>query len=41
MIGGGLPHAQVLRSLELLGTEVAPAVRKALAPATETAAAGG
>jgi probable LLM family oxidoreductase len=41
MIGGGMPHAQVLRSLELLGTEVAPAVRKALAPATETAVAGG
>jgi probable LLM family oxidoreductase len=40
MIGGGMPQAQVLRSLELLGTEVAPAVRKALAPATETAAAG-
>jgi probable LLM family oxidoreductase len=29
MIGGGMPHGQVMRSLELLGTEVAPAVRKA------------
>jgi probable LLM family oxidoreductase len=27
---GSLPHAQVLRSIELLGTEVAPAVRAAL-----------
>jgi probable LLM family oxidoreductase len=27
---GPLPHAQVLRSIELFGTEVAPAVRKAL-----------
>ena len=39
-IGGGMPHAQVMRSLELLGTAVAPAVRKALAPATQGAAAG-
>ena len=31
MIGGGMPHAQVMRSIELFGTEVAPAVRKALA----------
>jgi len=30
VIGGGMPHAQVMRSIELLGTEVAPAVRKAL-----------
>jgi probable LLM family oxidoreductase len=30
---GPLPHAQVLRAIELLGTEVAPAVRKALAGA--------
>jgi len=29
---GPIPHAQVLRSIELFGTEVAPAVRKALAP---------
>lgn len=28
---GSLPHADVLRAIELLGTEVAPAVRKALA----------
>jgi probable LLM family oxidoreductase len=31
MIGGGMPFAQVMRSIELFGTEVAPAVRKALA----------
>ncbi len=31
MIGGGMPHAQVMRSIELLGTKVAPAVRAALA----------
>ena len=30
MIGGGMPHAQVMRSIELFGTGVAPAVRKAL-----------
>jgi probable LLM family oxidoreductase len=38
---GTLPHATVLRSIELFGTEVAPAVRKALCtgtPAPETAA---
>jgi len=29
---GTMPHAEVLRSIELFGTEVAPAVRKALAP---------
>jgi probable LLM family oxidoreductase len=29
---GTLPHADVMRSIELLGTEVAPAVRAALAP---------
>jgi probable LLM family oxidoreductase len=27
---GSMPHAKVMRSIELLGTEVAPAVRKAL-----------
>jgi alkanesulfonate monooxygenase SsuD/methylene tetrahydromethanopterin reductase-like flavin-dependent oxidoreductase (luciferase family) len=27
---GSLPHAALLRSIELFGTEVAPAVRKAL-----------
>jgi probable LLM family oxidoreductase len=30
MIGGGMPHAQLMRSIELFGTEVAPVVRKAL-----------
>lgn len=28
---GGVPHADLMRSIELLGTEVAPLVRKALA----------
>jgi alkanesulfonate monooxygenase SsuD/methylene tetrahydromethanopterin reductase-like flavin-dependent oxidoreductase (luciferase family) len=27
---GGIPHREVLRSIELLGTEVAPKVRAAL-----------
>jgi alkanesulfonate monooxygenase SsuD/methylene tetrahydromethanopterin reductase-like flavin-dependent oxidoreductase (luciferase family) len=27
---GGVPHAQVLKSIELLGTEVAPRVRAEL-----------
>jgi probable LLM family oxidoreductase len=31
---GDLPHARVLRSIELLGTEVAPAVRAALKPSS-------
>jgi len=31
MIGGGMPHAQVMRSIELFGGVVAPQVRKALA----------
>ncbi len=31
IIGGGMPHAQVLRAIELFGTRVAPEVRKALA----------
>jgi probable LLM family oxidoreductase len=30
---GSIPHEQVLRSIELLGTEVAPAVREAIQPA--------
>ena len=30
---GTMPHAQLLRAIELFGTEVAPAVRAALAPA--------
>ena len=29
---GTLPHAEMLRAIELYGTEVAPAVRAALAP---------
>src|SRR5215204_3582654 len=33
---GTLPHADVMRSIELFGTEVAPAVRKALAPVPST-----
>ena len=28
---GTLPHAQVLKAIELFGTEVAPAVRRAVA----------
>ena len=31
MIGGGMPHAQLMRSIELFGTRVAPEVRRALA----------
>ena len=31
IIGGGMPHAQVLRAIELFGTSVAPEVRRALA----------
>ncbi len=31
---GDLPHAQVMRAIELLGTEVAPAVRAELARRT-------
>jgi alkanesulfonate monooxygenase SsuD/methylene tetrahydromethanopterin reductase-like flavin-dependent oxidoreductase (luciferase family) len=30
---GSLPHAQVMRSIELFGTEVAPVVRRELKPA--------
>jgi alkanesulfonate monooxygenase SsuD/methylene tetrahydromethanopterin reductase-like flavin-dependent oxidoreductase (luciferase family) len=30
---GPMPHEQVMRSLELFGTEVAPAVREAVSPA--------
>jgi len=32
---GTMPHAQVMRSIELLGTEVAPTVRKELAGSTQ------
>jgi len=35
---GPLPHAQVMRAIELLGTEVAPAVRKALGGGSAQAA---
>jgi alkanesulfonate monooxygenase SsuD/methylene tetrahydromethanopterin reductase-like flavin-dependent oxidoreductase (luciferase family) len=38
MIGGGMPHSQVMRSIELMGTEVAPAVRTALATRTAESA---
>jgi len=33
---GPMPHAQVMRAIELLGTQVAPAVRKALGVQTMT-----
>jgi probable LLM family oxidoreductase len=36
---GDLPHERVLRAIELLGTEVAPAVREEVARRTATAAA--
>jgi probable LLM family oxidoreductase len=36
---GTLPHATIMRSIELFGTEVAPAVRKALAAGTPAPAA--
>jgi probable LLM family oxidoreductase len=35
---GTMPHAQVMRSIELLGTEVAPVVRKELTGSTQNAA---
>jgi alkanesulfonate monooxygenase SsuD/methylene tetrahydromethanopterin reductase-like flavin-dependent oxidoreductase (luciferase family) len=35
---GTLPHASIMRSIELYGTEVAPAVRTEVARRTETAA---
>jgi probable LLM family oxidoreductase len=35
---GTMPHAQVMRSIELLGTQVAPVVRKELAGSTQNAA---
>jgi probable LLM family oxidoreductase len=38
---GTLPHAQVMRSIELLGTEVAPVVRREVAARTATAAPAG
>jgi alkanesulfonate monooxygenase SsuD/methylene tetrahydromethanopterin reductase-like flavin-dependent oxidoreductase (luciferase family) len=33
---GTIPHAKVMRAIELLGTEVAPAVRKEIATRTKT-----
>jgi alkanesulfonate monooxygenase SsuD/methylene tetrahydromethanopterin reductase-like flavin-dependent oxidoreductase (luciferase family) len=30
MIGGGMPHAQIMHSIELFGTKVAAQVRRAL-----------
>jgi hypothetical protein len=35
-----MPHAAVMRAIELLGTEVAPAVRAALRTGAGAAAAG-
>ncbi|HEX5167763.1 MAG TPA: LLM class flavin-dependent oxidoreductase [Cyclobacteriaceae bacterium] len=32
---GHMPHANVMRSIELFGTTVAPVIRKAIAPATD------
>jgi probable LLM family oxidoreductase len=37
---GTLPHAQIMRSIELFGTKVAPAVRKAVAGRTPVIPAG-
>jgi len=37
---GAMPHAKILRSIELLGTEVAPAVRAEVARRTATSEAG-
>ena len=34
---GTLPHAQVMKAIELFGTEVAPAVRKAVRPQVTSA----
>ena len=39
MIGGGMPHAQLMRSIELFGSKVAPVVRSALAERTGAIAA--
>ena len=38
---GTIPHPQLMRSIELYGTEVAPAVRRALAARTDSPQAGG
>ena len=40
IIGGGMPHVRVMRSIELLGTEVAPAVRRELERVPAVPAAG-
>jgi hypothetical protein len=40
-IGGGMPHGKAMRSIELLGTEVAPAVRNALGAGGDGAAGAG
>jgi len=37
---GAIPHRQIMRSIELLGAEVAPAVRRALAPDRSAGPAG-
>ena len=38
---GPTPHDKVMRAIELLGTEVAPAVRKALGVTVATSASSG
>ena len=40
MIGGGMPHGQLMRSIELFGSRVAPEVRRGLAAKAAPAAAG-
>jgi hypothetical protein len=35
---GTMPHEKIMRSIELFGTEVAPAVRTELAPASAVSA---
>ena len=37
---GTMPHDKIMRSIELYGTEVAPAVRRALAARTPSTAVG-
>ena len=37
---GAMPHAKILRSIELLGTEVAPAVRAEMARRNSSVRAG-
>jgi len=38
---GTMPHDKILRSIELLGTEVAPVVRRETAPAASGRSADG